>query len=65
MIKVKESLSNNGISVSGNIPDILTYLERESERCPRISVLKYIKQRQLERSESFLFGQDVRGLDFK
>ena len=48
MIKVQEKVKPNGIALKGNMPDILTYLEREQERCPKITISKYIKRRKLE-----------------
>lgn len=48
MIKVKQHENNNSFLLKGNIPDILTFLEREQERCGKISVLQYIKQKKAE-----------------
>lgn len=56
MIKVKEDVGANGITLKGNMPDILTYLEREQERCGKIPVLQYIKQRKLENTVSQQFS---------
>lgn len=52
MFKVKESLKTNGLCLQGNTPDILTYLEREQERCGKMPVLQYLQQRMLERAVS-------------
>lgn len=59
MIKVKE-VKTNGFQRKGNMPDILTYLEREQERCPKMSIPQYIRLRKLERAESQQFGFDIR-----
>lgn len=56
MIKVKEEVKMNGITFKGNMPDILTYLEREQQRCPKMTVPQYIRLRKLEREESKQFG---------
>ena len=48
MIKVKQKVNKNGFTLKGNIPDIFTFLEREQERCGKISVLQYIKQKKAE-----------------
>ena len=56
MIKVKELVKANGFVIKGNIPDILTYLEKEQERCPKMSMLKYLRLRKLEREESKQLG---------
>ena len=61
MIKVKEEVKNNKIVLKGNIPDILTYLEKEQERCGKISVLEYIRLRNIETSIDKQFGvKDMR-----
>lgn len=60
MIKVKEELQTNGIELKGNMPDILTYLEREQERCTKMTVPQYLRLRKLEQSESQQFGFDIR-----
>lgn len=59
MIKVKEQVETNGFTLKGNIPDILAFLEREQERCPKIGVLQYIRKRRLEIVESQQFGGDI------
>jgi hypothetical protein len=48
MIKVEQKVNENGFTLKGNMPDILTFLEREQERCGKIPVLQYIKQRKAE-----------------
>ena len=61
MFKVKEEVKTNGITLKGNMPDILTYLEREQERCPKMKVTQYIRLRELERAEAKQFGvKDIR-----
>lgn len=61
MFKVKEKVNTNEISLKGNMPDILTYLEREQERCPKMSIPQYLRLRELERAEAKQFGCDIRG----
>lgn len=61
MINVQEEVKTNGILLKGNMPDILTYLEREQERCPKMTVPQYLRLRKLERAESQQFGCDIRG----
>ncbi len=62
MIKVDETLQDNELSLKGNIYDIITYLEREQERCGKISVAKYLRLRRLEKEISNQVGtHDIRG----
>lgn len=65
MIKVQEEVKTNEISLKGNMPDILTYLEREQQRCPKMTIPQYIRLRKLEQAESRQFGFDIRGGGFK
>lgn len=61
MIKVDEILQDKGLSLKGNIYDIITYLEREQERCGKISVTKYLRLRRLEKEISNQVGtHDIR-----
>ena len=61
MIKVKETIFPNKIKIQGNPIDVITYLEREQERCGKISVLEYIRLRKIETSIDKQFGvKDMR-----
>lgn len=61
MVKVQERISSNELKINGNIPDILTYLEMEQQRCPKMTVPQYIRLRKLERAETKQFcGEDIR-----
>ena len=60
MIKVEETVQKKGFELRGSMPDILTYLERESERKPKIKVSQYIRLRELEKAEKEQIGIDVR-----
>lgn len=61
MINVQEEVKANEILFRGNMPDIFTHLEREQERCPKMTIPQYIRLRKLERAESQQFGCDIRG----
>lgn len=61
MIKVQEEVKTNGITLKGNMPDILTYLEREQDCFPKMTVPQYLRLRKLEIAESKNFGFDIRG----
>ena len=64
MIKTQERINENGLKLKGKFPDIVLYLEREAERCPKMSVLQYIKLRRIEKAESELFGvSDIRSFE--
>lgn len=61
MSKVKEELKTNGITLKGNMHDVLSYLEDEQRRCRKMSVSQYIRLRQIEREENKQFGvEDIR-----
>lgn len=64
MIKVEKTVGGNLLKFQGNMPDILTYLEKEQERCGKISVLQYIKALKLEKAKNAYYSmQDLkRGL---
>ena len=61
MIQIKETVQGNELQLKGNMPDIVAYLEREAERCPKMSALQYVRLRRLERIESKQLGvADIR-----
>ena len=61
MIKVQEEVNKMVLTLKGNIPDILTYLEKEQERCSKMTIPQYLRLRKLEIAESKNFGFDIRG----
>lgn len=64
MIKVTETLNGSSVSLKGNMPDILAYLEKEQERCGKISIPQYIRLRKTERVVSKQVGtHDLRGYE--
>lgn len=61
MIQVQEQLSAKGFTLNGKAIDVITYLEREAERCPKMGILQYVKQRKLENGISKQIGvSDIR-----
>lgn len=63
MIKVKEQIngSNEELCLKGNMCDIVAYLEREQERCGKMTVSQYLRLRRLEKALSEQFGvKDIR-----
>lgn len=56
MISVSEKIKPNEIRLQGKFPDILTYLEKEAERCPKMRVTEYIRLRRIEKAEERQFS---------
>ena len=58
MINVVEKIEEKSFFVKGNMPDILTFLELEQEKHPKITVSKYIRLKRVEKAESIQFGKE-------
>lgn len=61
MRKFQEQVNNNSITLKGAMHDILTYLEQEQQRRPKMTVQQYLRLRKIELAESEQFGvPDIR-----
>ena len=62
MSNVQETLKISEVELRGKAYDVLSYLEQELKRCPKMKMLEYIRLRRIEKAESNQFGWDIRGI---
>lgn len=61
MSKIQETVNNTGITLEGNAHDVITYLEGEAQRRPKMTMQQYLRLRKIEIAESKQCGvEDIR-----